>query len=136
MPDIPRLLKKVIRGRGRLDDAVRLYNAALRLPRMVEALQQSAAGDSMPQVLQDRFLKGLEAGANDSSNLIALVESVVDFEQSKNHKYVIKADFDDDLNEIAVEIKAVEKDIHTAYRDVCLSFVFFQTVFSSHPFIL
>lgn len=64
----------------------------------------------------------VQTASSDLANLIALVETVVDLPQAdKHHKYVIKADFDEELQDLATELEELDRQLHQIHKEMSVS---------------
>nr|WCZ58541.1 DNA mismatch repair protein Msh2 [Andalucia godoyi] len=99
LPDLDRIIKKLVRGRGTLEDAVRLYQVSLHVPRMVGLLESYTGGVSEASV-STRFAIPLGSAGNDLQPLEDMICKTVDMTRALQHEYVIQADFDSDLQDI------------------------------------
>nr|WCZ58772.1 DNA mismatch repair protein MSH2 [Seculamonas ecuadoriensis] len=126
IPDIQRVLRKLQRGRASLEDAVRVYQVALRLPLLVSSLEEAEAArgftiGSNESPLWQRFGAPLRESSDNFVKLIELIESVLDLEQAQDHVYMVKPEFDDELMVLKEAKDEIESEMGQAYQDVLRS---------------
>lgn len=95
VPDLGKIQRKFHTQKARLEDVVRIYHLAIRLP---EFIQELSAADH--QGLKAVYVGPLFAAQNDLVKLVELVETTIDLAALERHEYVVKADFDDHLVEL------------------------------------
>lgn len=116
MPDLFRVVRRLQKNTGSLQDAVKMYDVVMLLPKIADTLAacQNATLDAQCVTLaRDLF--------SSFSKYIELLDSTVDWEAIKYHEYVIKPQ----LNEELLGIKAKKQDIlaqieHEYQRAICL----------------
>ena len=106
-PDLQRMAKKLQRGMGTLSDVYAVFQAAKRLPALIEALR--AAPNDAGALFDQAFVQPLNQLATDFSKYVEMVEVTVD--ASNPHDLCIKASFDEDLQRIRGEMDTLEKSI-------------------------
>ena len=99
IPDLSRLSKKYYSSRCNLQDCYRVYKAILQLPILVEALKQYEGKHS--KVVEDVFVKPLEAAVSDFDAFTELVDTTIDLDEAAKQNYIIKPEFDESLQECA-----------------------------------
>lgn len=127
MPDLQRLSKRLQRGVASLEDVVRIYQAALRLPGMIEKLADARATanydaaegvtSAKAATLDRLLLSGFETGSHALGNLVAMVEEVLDLDELSNHSFVIKPAFDATLSEIRQRLDQVRDGLDTEHEE-------------------
>jgi DNA mismatch repair protein MSH2 len=105
MPDFSRLSKRLQRRMSSLEEVVRIYQAILKLPDLIEKLEQidlsTADNEADARALLDQaFISGLREFDASLKPYLELVESTIDLASLDSHTYAIKPDFDDSLAEI------------------------------------
>lgn len=110
IPDINRLVKKLQRGVASLEDVVRLYQMVIRLPDLVESLENIIDEKYQPTLTKIYVDKIKESHLN-LEKLQELVETTVDLQALDNHEFIIKPDFDDRLREIRTRLEELKDDI-------------------------
>ncbi|KNC99246.1 mismatch repair ATPase MSH2 [Spizellomyces punctatus DAOM BR117] len=97
-PDLHRLAKRFQRGNAHLQDVVRVYQVVIRLPTLKGALE--AYGDQHAPLLKETYVEKLDEYMEHLSKLQELVETTIDLEAVENHDFRIKADYDQELQDM------------------------------------
>ncbi|KAJ1824509.1 MSH2 protein [Coemansia sp. RSA 2671] len=100
MPDFKRLSSRFQRGFASLQDIVRVYQVAIALPALCDVL----SGVSQPLVVK-YYLQDLLAITEDLQEFRSLVETTVDLEMVDNHEFMLRADFDEGLQETKAKME-------------------------------
>ncbi|XP_017477150.1 PREDICTED: DNA mismatch repair protein spellchecker 1 isoform X1 [Rhagoletis zephyria] len=95
IPDVLMLTKRLLRQKANMQDLFRVYQVVLRTPRIVNTLL-SLEHATVKNVLCDAMKSYLE----DLSGFKQLVEQVVDFEAIEAGDYLVKASFDEQLQDM------------------------------------
>ncbi|KAJ2787353.1 MSH2 protein [Coemansia interrupta] len=96
MPDLKRLATRLQRSQATLQDIVRIYQVAMSLPQLCDILDVLA--QAHPTV-ESQYLAPLRSCDRDLESLRTMVETTVDLEMADQHEFVLKADFDEGLQE-------------------------------------
>jgi DNA mismatch repair protein MSH2 len=117
IPDLYRLAKKFQRKKANLEDVVRAYQVAIRLPDFIgtfEGVMDEAYKEPLDAVYTDK----LRQYSDSLSNLQEMVETTVDLDALDNHEYIIKSEFDDTLRVIRKKLDKLQYDIDAEHRRV------------------
>jgi len=95
IPDLERLTKKIQRQKANLQDVVLIYQFLPLIPHFIEAIKSSES-----KILEEKFQIKLEKLQNDFKAFENLVEDTIDLDQVPKHEFVIKATWDDQLQDI------------------------------------
>ncbi|KAL3453907.1 muts domain V-domain-containing protein [Aspergillus insuetus] len=106
IPDLYRLAKRFQRKQANLEDVVRVYQVAIRLPGFVNSLEN---------VMDENYQTPLDS---DLAKLEEMVETTVDLDALENHEFIIKPEFDDSLRIIRKKLDKVRSDMDLEYRTV------------------
>ncbi|XP_048577460.1 DNA mismatch repair protein Msh2 isoform X2 [Nematostella vectensis] len=121
-PDFSRLAKKFQRQKATLQDCVRVYQSVQRLEPFADVLERYH-GDHR-KLLVECFRDPLMELVADFAKFCDLVETTIDLEQVENHEYLIKATFDEGLQECREHMDEIlEKfpvELNKAGRDLSL----------------
>lgn len=139
MPDLHRISKRFQMGVATLEDVVRVYQAALRLPTMVDLLSEARSSQERSLLLDESFigpikvcLHQVQAGdmwqltcfanvqtlQDQLSRFLEMVEETLDLDELEHHNFVIKAGFDDRLQTIKSSLDAVRDNLDNEHRRV------------------
>lgn len=111
LPDVLMLSNKLSRKRANLQDVFKIYQVVLRLPEILEALNSlnnSVVTTALYQPLADII--------NDLTNYESMVEEVLDLTAVERKEFLIKASFDEQLNQIKQKMDAIEAKIRREAR--------------------
>ncbi|XP_015773181.1 PREDICTED: DNA mismatch repair protein Msh2-like [Acropora digitifera] len=122
VPDFSRLAKKFQRQKATLQDCVRVYQALHRLPTFNGVL--AAYQGNHHELIRDCFTSPLQDLVQDFEKFTELVETTVDLDQVENHEYLIKASFDEGLQECREKmdeiLEQIPIELNKAARDMAL----------------
>ncbi|EEB07144.1 MutS protein 2 [Schizosaccharomyces japonicus yFS275] len=114
IPDVPRLSRRLIRGTASLEDVVRVYQMALALPYFVDVLKESSSPKK--DLLNQLYTQRIEGYAGDLAKLIELVNTTIDLKALDAHRYVIKAEFDEELMELRQQLDELRRSIYKEHE--------------------
>lgn len=98
IPDLHRLGTKLQKGNATLQDVIRIYQVVIHLPAMVQCLQTQAPTDpKLAQLIQDTYTSKIIVCAEELAKLEELVVTTIDLEAVDNHEYIIKAEYNEEL---------------------------------------
>jgi len=117
IPDLYRLAKRFQRKQASLEDVVRAYQMAIRLPGFIGSLE-GVMDEQYKDPLDAEYTSKLIEYANSLEKLQEMVETTVDIDALDNHEYKIKAEFDESLRILARKLERLEKDMKTELREV------------------
>lgn len=122
IPDLSRLSKKFQQKRANLQDCVRVYQAIRQLPHLLTTLKKYDGEHKV--IMEEVFCKPFQDAVNDFSKFMELVETTVDLDEVENHEYLIKAEFDESLQEckdnLDYVVTQLESELSKAARDLGL----------------
>ncbi|KAJ2753881.1 MSH2 protein [Coemansia pectinata] len=102
MPDFKRLSSRFQRGFATLQDIVRVYQVVIALPGLCDAL----SGDGTSQPLVSKYYsQDLLAITEDLQAFRSLVETTVDLAMVDSHEFMLRADFDEGLQETKAQME-------------------------------
>ncbi|KAJ1952692.1 MSH2 protein, partial [Linderina pennispora] len=104
LPDFKRLSNRFQRGYATLQDIVRVYQVVVSLPALCDVLANNGP------LVDQYYLNDLVSIANDLESFQGMVETAVDLEMADQHEFMLKADFDEGLQETKVQMA---KEMHT-----------------------
>ena len=122
IPDLYRLAKKFQRKAANLEDVVRAYQVAIRIPGFVGTLE-GVMDEQYKDPLDAEYTVKLREYSDALGRLQDMVETTVDLDALDNHEFIIKPEFDDNLRvlrkrldklryNMEVEQKRVAKDLN------------------------
>eukprot|EP00741_Cyanophora_paradoxa_P007886 tig00001224_g7630.t1 len=111
VPDLGRMAKKFQRGKGGIQDIVRLYEFVVWvLPNMVEHLRGYTGAGA--ELLHSRYADRLQESIDNFEQFVAMVETSVDLDAVKDHEYNISAKWDPKLEEIKKRKEKLRRQIY------------------------
>ncbi len=119
MPDLHRISKRFQRGVASLEDVVRVYQAILRLPDIVQALETGVTDvseEAYSELLTRKFIKPLQTTQQPLEKLQQMVEETIDLNELSRHNFVIRADFDDKLRKIKDKLDEVRDGLDEQHK--------------------
>ncbi|KAJ6578594.1 DNA mismatch repair protein [Mycena sp. CBHHK59/15] len=119
MPDMHRLSKRFHKGMASLEDVIRVYQVVLKLPGMIEALENVQTDkEEHSSLLEDQYLVALRGYNESLAKYAEMVEQTIDLEELDNHNYVIKPDYDERLGELAEKLAEVRDGLDKEHKTV------------------
>lgn len=117
IPDISRLVRKLLRGAANLEDAVRIYQMVIKIPDLIVALEEheDESSDSeegtrpAKEIIDDLYTSKIKDAYSNLEKLQELIETTVDLNALDNHEFVIKPDYDERLQEIRGRLDELKK---------------------------
>ncbi|TKY85515.1 hypothetical protein EX895_005677 [Sporisorium graminicola] len=101
MPDMHRISKRFQKGVATLEDVVRVYQAVLRLPGLIQTLSDiDTPSEAHSQLLATTYINPFQLHSTALIKFTELVEATLDLNELSQHNFVIKPDFDDNLRQI------------------------------------
>lgn len=117
MPDLHRISKRFQRGVASLEDVVRVYQAILRLPDIIDRLESATApSDEHAELLKRKFVEPLKEKNEGLAKLQEMVEVTIDLDELSRHNFVIKADFDSKLRKIKDKLDGIRDQLDEQHK--------------------
>ncbi|KAL4884656.1 muts domain V-domain-containing protein [Aspergillus karnatakaensis] len=117
IPDLYRLAKRFQRKQANLEDVVRVYQVAIRLPGFVNSLE-NVMDEEYQTPLESEYTSKLRSHSNSLAKLEEMVETTVDLDALENHEFIIKPEFDDSLRIIRKKLDKLRNDMYLEHRSV------------------
>ncbi|KAJ3024097.1 UNVERIFIED_CONTAM: MutS-like protein, partial [Siphonaria sp. JEL0065] len=108
-PDLHRIGKKFIRGKANLQDVLRVYQVVIMLPMLLETL--NAHEGEYKWLFDEMYTEKLNEYVTGLQRFQEMVETTIDIAAAENHEYIIKADFDEQLQVTKVAKDKLEKQL-------------------------
>ncbi|KAK8206556.1 MSH2 protein [Zalaria obscura] len=106
IPDLYRLAKKFQRKLANLEDVIRAYQVAIRVPGFLGVLE-GVMDEAYKDPLDVEYTNKLREYSDAMGKLQEMVETTVDLDALENHEFVIKPDFDDSLKVIRKKLDSL-----------------------------
>ncbi|GAB7344389.1 hypothetical protein MBLNU457_2245t1 [Dothideomycetes sp. NU457] len=117
IPDLYRLTKKFQRKRANLEDVVRAYQVAIRLPNFIGTFE-GVMDESYKDVLDAEYTNKLREASDSLGRLQEMVETTVDLDALENHEFIIKSEFDESLRVIRKKLDKIRYEMDKEHRNV------------------
>ncbi|WPH00490.1 DNA mismatch repair protein msh-2 [Acrodontium crateriforme] len=117
IPDLYRLAKKFQRKKANLEDVVRAYQVAIRIPNFIGTFE-GVMDEAYKDVLDTEYTRKLQTFSDSLVKLQEMVETTVDLEALDNHEFVIKSEFDDGLRIVRKKIDRLKYDMEKEHQRV------------------
>ncbi|KXN81698.1 DNA mismatch repair protein msh-2 [Leucoagaricus sp. SymC.cos] len=116
MPDLHRLSKRFKKANATLEDVVRVYQVVLKIPGMIQALEnvQTSLQEKV-DLVAETYLMALKEHDSQLAKYGEMVEATLDLEELDKHKYVIKPDYDERLLELVEKRREVRDNLDAEY---------------------
>ncbi|KAI9506275.1 MSH2 protein [Coemansia spiralis] len=116
MPDFKRLANRFQRGFASLQDVVRVYQVVIALPGLADILSSSASSNpNLQSLLEKYYLNDLYSINEKLQQFRVLVEEKVDLEMADNHEFMLRADYDEGLQETRAGMDEELRRIHDEF---------------------
>ncbi|XP_071801096.1 DNA mismatch repair protein Msh2-like [Asterias amurensis] len=119
IPDLQRLAKRIQRKKATLEDCYRIFQVVEFMPVLLETLERPGI-DLLKEVFSNPIMELLL----DFAKYQQMVETTIDLDQVKNHEFLIKPDFDEELTNLREKMDGLENNIQAqlgkAARDLGL----------------
>ena len=110
IPDLYRLAKKFQRKKANLEDVVRAYQVAIRLPDFIGTFE-GVMDEAYKDALDVEYTNKLRSYSDSFVKLQEMVETTVDLDALENHEFIIKSEFDDTLRVIRKKLDRLRNDM-------------------------
>ena len=117
IPDLYRLAKRFQRHQANLEDVVRVYQVAIRLPGFVSALE-NVMDEQYQTPLDVEYTSKIRQNSDSLAKLEEMVETTVDLDALENHEFIIKPEFDDGLRAIKKKLDRLRHEMDSEFRQV------------------
>ncbi|KAJ6167015.1 DNA mismatch repair protein msh-2 [Penicillium chermesinum] len=117
IPDLYRLAKRFQRKQANLEDVVRVYQVAIRLPGFVRALED-IMDEQYQSPLETEYTSKLRGHSDHLAKLEEMVETTVDLDALENHEFIIKPEFDEGLRAIRKKLDKLRYEMDVEHRRV------------------
>ncbi len=117
IPDLYRLAKRFQRKMANLEDVVRAYQVAIRLPGFLATLE-SVMDEKYQAPLEEAYTNKIRGHAESLAGLQDMVETTVDLDAMDRHEFIIKPEFDDGLRIIRKKLDKLKYDMGSEHRNV------------------
>ena len=117
IPDLYRLAKKFQRKKANLEDVVKAYQVAIRLPGFIGTFE-GVMDESYKESLDNEYTDKLKSYCDSFAKLQEMVETTVDLDALENHEFVIRSEFDDGLRIIRKKLDSLRYNMDKEHSRV------------------
>lgn len=117
IPDLYRLAKRFQKKLANLEDVVKAYQVAIRLPGFIGTLE-GIMDEQYKDPLDEAYTSKLIDYSNSLSKLQDMVETTIDLDALERHEFIIKPEFDESLRILRRKLDKVKYDIDVEHTDV------------------
>ncbi|KAG0635262.1 muts domain V-domain-containing protein [Tuber brumale] len=117
IPDLYRLSKRFQKNLANLEDVVRAYQVAIRIPGFISTFE-GVMDETYRDPLDLRYTTKLREIYGNLEKLQELVETTVDLDALDNHEFIIKPEFSDDLKLVRDKLDKLKRAMDTEHRRV------------------
>ncbi|KAK5124469.1 MutS-like protein [Meristemomyces frigidus] len=117
IPDLYRLAKKFQRKKANLEDVVRAYQVAIRLPDFIGTFE-GVMDEAYKDALDTEYTNKIRSYSDSLVKLQEMVETTVDLDALDNHEFVIKSEFDDGLRIIRKKLDKLRYEMNKEHQKV------------------
>ncbi|KZF21904.1 DNA mismatch repair protein [Xylona heveae TC161] len=117
IPDLYRLSKRFQRKVANLEDVVRGYQVAIRLPGFLGTLE-AVMDEKYRDPLDAEYTSKIKEYSDSLARLQEMVETTVDLDALDNHEFIIKPEFDDSLRTIRKKLDKLRYDMEKEHESV------------------
>ncbi|KAL8928454.1 MAG: hypothetical protein Q9208_001687 [Pyrenodesmia sp. 3 TL-2023] len=117
IPDLYRLAKRFQRKLANLEDVVRAYQVAIRLPGFIGTLE-GVMDEKYKDPLDAEYTTKITQYSNSLAKLQEMVETTVDLDALDHHEFIIKPEFDESLRIIRKKLDKLKYDMEVEHQKV------------------
>ncbi|KAL9631880.1 MAG: hypothetical protein Q9164_005651 [Protoblastenia rupestris] len=117
IPDLYRLAKRFQRKLASLEDVVRAYQVAIRIPGFIGTLE-GIMDEQYKDPLDAEYTSKLIEYSNSMIKLQEMVETTVDLDAMDRHEFIIKPEFDESLKIIRKRLDKLRRDMDVEHSRV------------------
>ena len=117
IPDLFRLAKRFQRKLANLEDVVRAYQVAIRIPGFIDTLERQM-DERYKDPLDAEYTSKLIQYSNSMVKLQEMVETTVDLDAMDRHEFIIKSEFDESLKTISKRLDKLRREMDAEHARV------------------
>ncbi|KAL9096527.1 MAG: hypothetical protein Q9165_001524 [Trypethelium subeluteriae] len=117
IPDLYRLAKKFQRKAANLEDVVRAYQVAIRIPGFIGTFE-GVIDEQYKDPLDIEYTVKLREYSDALARLQEMVETTVDLDALDNHEFIIKPEFDDGLRILRKKLDKLKYNMEVEHKRV------------------
>nr|CAB3264028.1 DNA mismatch repair protein Msh2 [Phallusia mammillata] len=115
LPDFDKFSKKFLRKKASLQDCYRVYQGLKVLPFVCECIEEhSLSLDQNGNLLKEVFMTPIHELLIDFRKYTDMIDTTLDFDMIEKHEFMVKPDFDPELQRLRDKMDAVESSMASA----------------------
>ena len=116
LPDLQRLARRLQRRKAGIQECCRIYQAVNSIPSLVARLEASSGRHSA--VMLATFVEPLQRTYGEFDKFREMVETTVDLQRAEEGDFVVRPEFDDELQELRQKLTQLEEQVEKQLRRV------------------
>lgn len=116
IPDLQRLSKKFMKKKASLQDCYKVYQTLGNLTSLINVLEKY--NDEKYTNLKEALISPLQELNEDFTKFCEMVESTIDLERVDNGEFMVRPEFDQDLQELRNQMITIEEEIKDQFYKV------------------
>ncbi|TCD65445.1 MutS-like protein [Steccherinum ochraceum] len=117
MPDMNRLCKRFLKKVASLEDVVRVYQAVVKLEDLISTLEGVAnENEEHGALLAECYITKFKEFDISLSKYAEMVQQTLDLDELEHHRFVIKPDYDEDLQRLADKLGGIRDGLDDEHR--------------------
>ncbi|THH01168.1 hypothetical protein EW026_g1487 [Hermanssonia centrifuga] len=118
LPDMHRICKRFQKSVASLEDVVRVYQAVLKLEGLISALENIEVTEEHKNLIEEIYLTKLKSFETSLSKYSEMVQDTLDLDELENHNFVVKPEYDPELEELAGKLKVIRDGLDAEHKRV------------------
>ncbi|KAI0342296.1 DNA mismatch repair protein [Trametopsis cervina] len=118
LPDMHRICKRFQKSVATLEDVVRVYQAVLKLEGLINSLEQIETSDDNKGLITEMYLSKLKEYEVSLTKYSDMVQDTIDLDELENHNFVVKPEYDAELEELAGKLKVIRDGLDLEHKRV------------------
>lgn len=119
MPDLHRICKRFIKNVASLEDVVRVYQVAVKIEGMIDALAlDDPSGGSVSDLRKRTYIAPLTEHRDILSKYQEMVETTIDLDQTSQHTFVIRSEYSPQLEDYRNQLNVIVQSLDQLYQSV------------------
>ncbi|THH29236.1 hypothetical protein EUX98_g4951 [Antrodiella citrinella] len=117
MPDLNRICKRFLKKAASLEDVVRVYQAVVKLEDLISALESVAnENEAHGALITECYLTKFKEFEEGLSKYAEMVQQTLDLDELEHHRFVIKPDYDENLQILADKLKGIRDSLDEEHK--------------------
>ncbi|KIP09722.1 hypothetical protein PHLGIDRAFT_300246 [Phlebiopsis gigantea 11061_1 CR5-6] len=118
LPDMHRICKRFQKSVASLEDVVRVYQAVLKLEGLISNLENVDTSEEYKTLVDETYLTKFKEYETSLSKYADMVQDTLDLDELENHNFVVKPEYDEELQALAERIQETRDALDEEHRRV------------------